>query len=225
MNKRIITIIFICFGFIYVSCSKEAPNQPPNSFQLIYPTQNLLCIENTIAFNWSKAVDPEDDDLQYNIIIATDRDLTNIIENRTISNSQISITLEKATAYYWKVEALDVNNNQGTTSETYAFLTKGDAIQNYAPFTSELLTPSNGGEVTSDTTSLTWDAADANTNDTLTYEVFFGENDNLTLQDDNVTTKSYSVSVESGKSYSWRIDVKDQNGAKSIGQVWTFSVN
>lgn len=224
--KPLNNILFIaCLCFVCIQCSKKATNNAPSAVTLIYPNNNLLCINNIINFEWTLATDPENDEVQYNVIIAKDRNLSNIVENRTISENQVSIILEKGTAYYWQVNALDIDNNLGSTSQTFAFFTYGQDISNYAPFTSVLLTPENNSQVTSGTTNLTWDAADANTGDTLTYEVFFGENDNLTLQDDNVTTKSYEVSVESGKSYSWRVDVKDQNGAKSIGQVWTFSVN
>ncbi len=219
------TLLLSCLCLLAFQCSKKESNQAPTAVSLIYPSENLLCIDTNISFNWSTAIDPENDDVEYSITIAKDRALTNIIENRTISNTQVTINLEAETAYYWKVDALDVNNNQGTASETYAFLTQGNSVANYIPFTSALLTPENNSSINANTVNLTWDAADANFEDTLTYEVYFGEVNNSTLQDDNVATKSYSVSVESGKTYSWRVDVKDQHGAKSVGHVWTFSVN
>lgn len=226
MRKLIIIVVFVSFSLSNIQCSKSEPeNQAPSSVQLIYPSANLLCIDNNIIFDWSDATDPENDDVQYNILVALDRAMTNIVENRTIASSQLSLTLNKAQAFYWTVNALDVNNNQGTTSETFAFFTKGDGIENYAPFTSELLTPENNSQINASSVNLTWDAADTNAGDTLTYEVYFGENSTLTLQDDSLTTKSFSVSVASGKTYSWKVDVVDQNGAKSIGKTWTFSVN
>lgn len=224
MRKIILLIVFVSFCFSYTRCSKTIPNEPPSSVELIYPSENLLCIENIINFNWSTATDPEDDELEYNIIIAKDRALTDIVENRTISATQVTIELEKETAYYWKVDALDINNNLGTASETSAFYTQGEVVSNYAPFTAAPENPENNGQVDAGAINLTWEAYDLNTEDTLTFEVFFGEDDNLTLLDDNVTAKSYTVSVESGKTYSWKVDVKDQNGAKSIGEVWSFIV-
>ncbi|WP_397447392.1 hypothetical protein [Polaribacter sp. R77954] len=223
--KQLNTLFLICFCLLAFQCSKNEANQAPTAVSLIYPSENLLCIDNTITFNWSTASDPENDKVEYNIIIAKDRNLTNIIENRTISNTQLTVSLEQETAYYWKVDALDVTNDLGTASETYAFFTQGETITNYVPFTSAPITPENNSQVNSNTVNLTWDAADANSNDTLTYEVYFGETGNISLQDDTVSTKSFLVSVVSGKTYSWRVDVKDQNGAKSIGHVWTFSVN
>lgn len=225
MKKKNIIIVFVSFCIISLSCSKDAENQAPSSVQLVFPSQNLLCTDNPITFDWSEATDPENDDIKYNIIIAKDRDLADIVENRTITNSQLLVTLDKATPYYWKVNALDVNNNQGVSSETYAFITKGESTTNYAPFTSELLTPNNEAQVTAGSLNLTWNGADANTTDTLTYELYFGEGANLLLVDDSLTTNSNIVEVISGKTYSWKVNVKDQEGAKSIGQTWTFTVN
>jgi len=217
-------LVFLCV--LNIQCSKDEKNKAPTAVNLIYPTKNLLCTANTINFNWSKATDPENDALEYNLIIATDRAMTNVVENSTITNLQTTVSLEKQTAYYWKVDALDINNNQGTSSEIFAFFTKGEGALNYAPFSAELVSPENNSNQSTVTSiSLTWDAADTNTSDILTYELYFGENSTLTLIDDSLSDKSRIVSVESGKSYSWKVNVKDQNGAKSIGQIWSFTVN
>ena len=217
-------LVFLCV--LNIQCSKDEKNKAPTAVNLIYPTQNLLCTDNTINFNWSKATDPENDALEYNLIIATDRAMTNVIENSTITNLQTTVSLEKQTAYYWKVDALDINNKQGTSSEIFAFFTKGEGVLNYAPFSAELVSPeNNSNQSTATSISLTWDAVDINTTDILTYELYFGENSTLTLIDDSLSDKSYTVSVESGKSYFWKVNVKDQNGAKSIGQTWSFTVN
>ena len=217
-------LVFLCV--LNIQCSKDEKNKAPTVVNLIYPTKNLLCTANTINFNWSKATDPENDALEYNLIIATDRAMTNVVENSTITNLQTTVSLEKQTAYYWKVDALDINNNQGTSSEIFAFFTKGEGALNYAPFSAELVSPENNSNQSTFTSiSLTWDAADTNTTDILTYELYFGENSTLTLIDDSLSDKSRIVSVESGKSYSWKVNVKDQNGAKSIGQIWSFTVN
>lgn len=226
MQRVFIITLIVGLFLLTTQCAKDPKNQVPTAVDLIYPTNNLLCINNTINFNWSEATDPEKDELEYNLIIATDRAMTNVVKNTTITSLQTTITLDKTTAYYWRVDALDVKNNQGTSSEVYTFYTKGEGVVNYAPFTAELVSPENESEQTATTSiSLVWDAADANTTDTLTYELYFGENSTLTLIDDSLSEKTHVVSVESGKTYSWKVNVKDQNGAKSIGQTWTFTVD
>jgi hypothetical protein len=225
MKNIVIITVLVFFSFLNTQCSKKDKNQAPSVVNLMYPAQNLLCIDTTITFEWSAATDPENDVLEYNIIIATDRDMTNVIENKMTTSLQLTVTLEKKTAYYWKVDALDVDNNQGTESEIFAFYTKGEGVLNYAPFTSELVSPENNGQVNATSVSLTWEAADTNAGDTLTYELYFGENSSLTLIDEALIVKSQTVLIESGNTYSWKVNVKDQDGAKSIGQIWSFTVN
>ena len=225
MKRVFIISVLVFFCLLTVQCSKEE-NKAPTAVSLIYPSKNLLCIDNTIIFNWSKATDPDNDQVTYNLIIATDREMTNIIENSTSTDVVATVTLEKQTAYYWKVDALDIKNNQGTASETFSFYTKGDGVLNYAPFSAELISPEkNSNQSATTSISLIWEASDANTTDTLTYELYFGENSSVALMDDSLSEKAFIVSVVSGKTYSWKVNVKDQNGAKSIGQTWSFTVN
>lgn len=224
--RKVYAIILLSFSLLVVSCSKEVPvNEAPGASSIIFPTDNLLCINNVISFSWSQAEDPEDDDVQYNIIIARNRDLSDIVENRTQTANQLTVTLEKGQAYYWNVTPIDENDNRGVSTATAAFLTRGEGVTNYAPFAAEIVSPANNSAVSAGSLTLSWNGNDVDTNDTLTYEVFFGENGNLSLQDDSVSATNYSVDIVTGRSYSWRVDVKDQNGAKSIGQVWEFTVN
>lgn len=219
-------ILFLfLFSLLALQCSKKDANQAPSTVTLIFPSENLLCIDNTVDFNWSDAIDPEANEIEYKITVATDRGLTNIVESRTVTSSQITFNLEKATAYYWQVDALDIDNNLGSSSETYAFYTQGTVIENYAPFSPKVISPENNAVVNAGTVFLRWIAEDINTTDILTYELYFGENDNLVLLENNLNSQNYEITVEAGKTYSWQVNVKDQNGAKSIGQVWTFSVN
>jgi hypothetical protein len=226
MRKIIMILNLYSLCFLAVSCSKEAPvNQPPSAVQLTFPTQDLLCIENSISFEWTDATDPEKDSIRYNIIIAKDRQLTDVIENRTVSISETSLTLEKATAFYWQVNAVDIDNNQASNSSVFAFFTKGDGVTNYAPFMADLKAPENNTSVSAGSVALVWEGADTNTEDTLTYELFFGEGTALNLLESELSLETYAVSVASGKTYSWKVNVTDSAGAKAIGQSFTFSVN
>ena len=226
MRKAILIFSFYTICFLSVSCSKEASqNLPPTLVQLQFPTQDLLCIDNTIPFNWSDATDPENDDLEYNIIVAKDRQLTNVVENRTLTASQITFILEKSTAFYWQVNAIDIDNNQATSSPVYAFYTKGNGVVNYAPFMANLKSPENNTNITSESLDLIWEGSDTNTTDTLTYELFFSEDEDPVLIENSLSLESYNVSVLSGKTYYWKVNTIDNSGAKSIGQVFSFSVD
>ncbi len=226
MKKSLMKYSLLVFFLIGVSCSKDAPvNKAPTQVQLIYPSKDLLCIDNRINFDWSDATDAENDDIEYNIIVATDRAITNDVQSLTVLSSQALIELEKRTAYYWKVEAVDANNEIGTSSEIYAFFTTGDGVQNFAPFSAEAVTPLNEASVTAGSVNLDWNGSDTNSGDVLTYQLYFGEGSSISEIESDLTESSYTVNAEAGKAYSWKVNTIDQHGAKSIGQTWIFTVN
>ena len=223
MRKALIILSLISLCFLSMQCSTEVGLfVPEKEVELIYPSENLLCIENEIDFIWESSLIGIN---QYNIIVSKDRALSDIVLNTTTALDELSLVLEKGTAYYWQVKALDSNFNQTASSTISAFYTKGEAAINYVPFMAELQAPSNLSAISAGNLSLTWKGSDADITDVLTYELFFGENTTLNLIDDSLSDENYSVNVVSGKTYSWQVNVKDNFGAKSIGQVWSFTVD
>ncbi|PKH49981.1 hypothetical protein CXF68_04360 [Tenacibaculum sp. Bg11-29] len=231
--RKIIKSIALFSLFFFLSCgggsikNLKIVNEAPTKVDLVYPTQNLLCIDNTISFDWSDATDANNDKVSYKIEFSDTREMANITNTETASTSKKAITLSKGVAYYWRVTAIDSKDELGEASLVNAFYTKGTGETNTAPFTAEIVSPENEVSLVAGTVSvdLKWKGADSNTNDVLNYEVYFGETTDLTLLEDDVAVLEKNVTVESGKTYYWKINTIDNSGAKSIGQVWSFSVN
>ncbi|MBA6156694.1 hypothetical protein H3Z83_09230 [Tenacibaculum sp. S7007] len=230
MRKVIKTIALFSLP-LFVACgggSKEPVNEAPSKVNLVYPTPNLLCIDNTITFDWSDATDPNNDNISYKVEISKNREMSNIVKSQTASTSQVNITLDKGTALYWRVTAIDAKGLAGETSSVNAFYTKGEGETNSAPFTAKLVSPSDEKSTDANASNqvvLTWEGADSD-NDTLKYDLFFGESSDFTSAfEENLTTESKEVTVESGKTYYWKVNSIDPSNAKSIGQVWSFTVN
>ena len=224
--KKVIKTIALFSLPLFVACgSKEPVNEAPTTVNLVYPTQNLLCIDNSIPFDWSDATDSNNDKISYKVEIAKNRELTNIVKTQTVNTSQATITLEKGVAYYWRVSAVDNKGKEGEPSSIFAFYTKGVGESNIAPFTAEIVKPTDESTVESTTVTLEWKGADSNTGDTLTYDVYFGEDVTPTkLIGEGLSTTNSEVKVESGKTYYWKVNTIDNAGAKSIGQIWSFIV-
>ncbi len=235
MKRKFQTFIIITLVFFF-ACSGGDDNPPkeeivdpvnmaPSKVDLIYPSENLLCIDNLIAFNWSPSVDPENDVVKYKITIAKNRSLTDLVEDRVVSGTTINITLENGVAYYWRITPEDLKDNIGESSSVFAFYTEGIGVSNYAPFTAEIISPDINSSINAGTISLNWKGADTNTEDVLTYELFFGEATDPALVSSDLTAETSDVIVESGKTYYWKINTLDNFGAKTIGQIWSFNVN
>ncbi len=235
MRKAIKTIALFSLP-LFVACGggsskgggePEVVNEAPSKVSLAYPTQDLLCIDNTIAFDWSDATDANNDAISYKVEFSNSRDMATIIKTETASSSTKSINLDKGVAYYWRVTATDSKGLSGEASSVFAFYTKGTGEANNAPFTAELVSPAAEAALDASTVSvdLQWTGADSNTDDTLSYEVFFGEDADLTDVTSSQDEELYNVTVTTGKTYYWKVNTIDNSGAKSIGQVWSFSVN
>lgn len=220
-----VTLFSVFLGL--VSCGggdKKPVNNPPSGVNLVYPTQDLLCVDNRIEFDWSDATDPDKDKVSYRLTVAKNRDLSSPVKSQKVSSSNVTISLEKGMAYYWSVTAVDSKGKEGEASSVYAFSTKGEGEVNVAPFTAALVNPSNEGNVSGTSVELKWKGADSNPGDTLKYDVFFGEDSNPALKESSLENETFTVDVESGKTYYWKVNTSDNSGAKSIGQVWSFKV-
>lgn len=235
MNKilKLIPVLTIAAVFS-VSCSSSSddgggtpavPNTAPTAVSnLVYPSSDLLCIDNNITFDWAAATDVDNDALQYTIRIATDREQTNIVEQQTTSNTSITILLSAGTAYYWNVTASD-GEDDAAASQTLAFYTEGNGVSNYAPFTATLNAPEFEAFIDAGTTTLDWTGSDVDTADTLTYDLYFGTSASPAISQSDITASTFDVTTVAGTTYYWRVDTKDNSGVKSIGQVWSFSTN
>jgi len=236
MKNKIETYIILGLFYVFaVSCGGSdddppAPPPPPNLApsvveSLIYPTPDLLCIDNTVEFKWGNATDPENDAIKYKITVASDRELTNVVKQRLVATNSTVFTFEKGKALYWNMIAVDRKNNEGPASATQAFYTSGSGTTNHAPFTAVLVAPENKSTINFGTISLMWSGSDADIDDVLTYELFFGESNNPSLKQANITDTSFDIAVETGKTYYWKVNSIDNSGVKTIGQVWEFLTN
>ncbi len=235
-NNLKLYLALLLLAIITWACSKSdggddsPPLPPPNSAptavsQLVFPTSDLLCIDNTVTFEWVASSDADGDSISYILVVATDRLLTQVVEQRTVSSTSVTISLERGVAYYWNVTARDSQGGDADSSSTFAFYTEGDGVSNYAPFSAALSAPENTGLVDAGTVNLSWTGGDTDAEDILTYELFFGESIDPPLLQSDLSDENFDVTASSGLTYYWKVNTMDDSGLKTIGQVWQFTVN
>jgi hypothetical protein len=214
-----------------ISCgSEDAPVEPvnvaPTTPTLVSPVDNKLCTNNAVTFQWNAAVDANNDPIIYQIQVSKEKDFSHIVMIAESSATYQNFTLEKATAYYWRVKSTDNEALSSTYSATFSFYTSGDGVVNYLPFLPDLVSPELNSVLGTTTAKLQWAAKDVDTQDKLVYDVYFGTTNPPTEKvgvDQEAST--LDVSVVGSKEYYWNVVVKDDKGGETVGQTWKFRTN
>ena len=201
-------------------------NNAPSKPSLTSPTNNLLCINNSVTFVWSASADPDGDAVKYEIEISKDSQFTQIANKVSSSATSQTIALDKGTAYYWRVKAIDSKNKTGDYSSTFQFYTEGTGVSNHLPFSPSIVKPELNGKVQTTSVALEWNASDVDTADTLTYDVYFGTANPPTVKvATGMSAKTLTQNVSASTKYYWKVVVKDNHGGQTIGQVWNFTTD
>ncbi|GGA67715.1 hypothetical protein GCM10008015_05580 [Flavobacterium palustre] len=230
MKKYILTLFI---GLLLISCGGgddssdvTKKNKAPSIPTLIAPANNLLCIDNSVAFQWNAASDPDSDAITYQIEIAKDNQFSQINYTNSSTTPGKTISLGKGVRYYWRVKAIDSKNLSGSYSSVFQFYTEGTALTNHLPFAPSLVKPELSSVVSDNSVVLEWIASDVDANDVLTYDVYFGTTNPPTAKvSSGQSLKTYTQSLNASGTFYWSVDVKDNKGGISKGQVWQFVKN
>ncbi len=192
----------------------RAPSTPSNPGPSDKATNQPL----TVTLSWDCS-DPDGDALTHDVYFGTSSNPTAKASTNQSGKTLSKGNLSAGTTYYWKVVAKD---SKGGTIEgpVWSFTTQS----NRAPNAPSNLSPANNATNQPLTVTLSWDCSDPD-GDTLTYEVYFGTNSNLTTKiSTSQSGKTLSRSnLSIGTTYYWKVVAKDSKGATTEGPVWRFT--
>ena len=227
-------IITLCSILLLVSCTEEESinldyplndlRVEPTTPSLIYPTNNLVCTNFNLEFDWTTSRTITGGEISYLIEIASDSEFNQILFSSTAEESGSIFTLAQGTSYFWRVKAKDNKGYESPYSSIQSFITEPEATTNIIPAISSTATPATGATVTGNSTTLQWDATDGD-NDPLVYDVYFGESNPPQLFAENLSASSLEVTIEASKTYYWRVIAKDSHQGVAISRVWNFETN
>jgi hypothetical protein len=97
-------------------------------------------------------------------------------------------------------------------------------IEHFAFSTPEAVAPANESViyVTGTTVDLTWTSTNES-GDPVKADIYFGTGDTPPLVQANHNALTYTVTVEPGMTYFWRVVMRDANGITTDGPVWSFT--
>ena len=227
-------IVLLFGGFILLlsSCAKDPIPVEPGVATLLSPANDETCLDGTslndtqsnVSFSWSAASDA----LSYEVVISNL--LTQSSQTYTTPSNQTTIALTKAEPYSWIVKSIGEEGSTPSESEQWKFYLAGDAVVNYAPFPSELISPRSGANSTpniNNLITLSWNASDVD-GDLAQFEVYLDQTDATTrieTIDYQAQETSLDVEVENNATYYWKIIAIDANGNQSNSGVYAFRTN
>jgi Tol biopolymer transport system component len=105
--------------------NSDALNRPPTDLNLISPADNSVNIGIEVNLTWSDAVDPDDDEVFYNVEIRNDIN-SDVIVIEDLTDTSYHLTgLQFGAKYFWQIIATDTINPEVLstifTFETNAF--------------------------------------------------------------------------------------------------------
>ncbi|MFD2518231.1 hypothetical protein [Salinimicrobium flavum] len=212
-------------GLMLLSCTAEdqpVENKAPSKPLLLAPENDLFCTTDVQIFEWSRATDPEEDELVYNLEISEDKEFKNLFFSGETGNLSKTVPLKKGEDFYWRVSARDKNGNKSEYSAFRSLYTEAEATSNFLPTAAVVVSPEEGAQISGTTTSLEWTAEDAD-GDQLSFDLYFGKSVEPELLKENLAAFTYDVSLETGSTYYWKVIVKDEHGGITGGKVWSFT--
>ncbi|WP_298553339.1 hypothetical protein [uncultured Algibacter sp.] len=233
--KKILYILV--FSIIAASCSSgssdddggsdKGKDSTPSTPVLVFPSEDQLCIENTLNFTWNASTNEDGSSVIYTFEIATDNLFSNIVVSEVQTSLSKIVTLDKGVAYYWRVKAKSTKNIESDFSPVSQFYTEEIANTNNLPFSPANISPFLGQNFDSvSTIDLQWTASDVD-KDPLKFDVYFGKNKTaLTLVSGDTDNTTLQVTVDTANTvYYWQVIAKDDKGAQTSSPIWEFKIN
>ncbi len=213
--------LFSCGGSDDGGAGPSSSNVAPTVPKLVFPTNNLVCTNFNLEFDWDAATDSNGDAISYTVDISESETFSTLLFTTTTIETVNTVTLEKGTTYFWRVKASDSEGNESIYSDTQTFFTEPDAAVNTVPNAPSVVVPTLGERVSGSSITLDWGASDVD-QDPLLYDLYFGDTNPPVLISENITVSTFDVSVSANTTYYWRVVVKDSHQSATIGQVWNF---
>lgn len=188
------------------------PDQPPRLLELS-PANGSLQRAN-LTLSWT-GLDPDGAELNFTVWSRIDDGLWVKTELGNLTEFDMT-DLPVGSKITWKVEADD--GNLTANSSEHTFTTNG-------PATVRLLSPVDGQRLSLGPPILNWTATD-NDSTTLTYSVFYGEEDSAMVRVVQGLDRTYYLldQINEGGNYTWRVEVDDGLGPVSSA-VGRFVLN
>ncbi len=206
-------ILLITILFAFSACSIDDANAPkyPNS---VGKLSGKVVTNNNIPLN----------DVKITTSPAFKEVLTNNngeFDIAAIPDGKYTVIATKAG---YKTARIDTKIAAGYKTSVKITMNEG-VDENNPPTKPHNPRPPDKSKISNKSFNLRWECSDPD-GDKLSYTVYFGASNPPVKVADNRTENSFDVkNLKTGKTYYWKIVAKDEKGAETAGNIWSFTVN
>lgn len=196
------------------------PVPTPTAATLNTPAKNSECLDGeNVEFKWAASENTD----SYDIVVKNLLTQSPIIQ--TTTSTTVTIKLIKGQPYSWYIISKSNSTAETAESEKWKFYLKGDPVANYSPFPADLISPKAEATVSAGSIKFEWSGSDADSGDTLTFDIYIDtENPPTTRVKANHTTSSINHAINSAGTYYWKVISRDNSGSNSDSGVSKFKV-
>jgi len=206
--------------FVPRTGAEPIENNPPNVPSEPTPANGSINVSVLETLSWV-CEDPDGDPVTFDVYFGTESPPALVASNHT-NTSYTPGKMNYSTRYYWKIIAWD-NQSLFTEGPDWEFITEEKV--NSPPHMPSNESPENGSTGVAIDVALSWEGGDPDEEDTVRYDVYFGNTSDPVLVANNITNTSYQPDepLEYNTMYHWRIVAWDDQNASTQGPLWVFT--
>ena len=194
-------------------------NQPPYIPSNLYPSDGELYVDPDADLSWHGGDPNPSDIVTYDVYFGTSSSPPKIVSNQT-STTYDPGKMDYNTKYFWRIVAWD-NYNASAEGPIWDFTTEGP---NNAPNTPGNPSPYDGEIDVDIDIILSWEGGDPDPGDTVTYDVYFGDNSPPVKVACNISDTYYNPGkLNLSTIYYWQIVSRDNHDVVVTGPEWDFT--
>jgi hypothetical protein len=216
---------------VLISCGGGSDGPEENSAPTIpvqkTPTNEFASDKVKIEFTWWASTDAEADAMSYVLQIAEDDQFSSGL--KTISNitgTSIQVDLVSSTAYYWRIKAVDDEQNESAYSDVSVFYTDGYRVGNQIPSAPVLMSPTNNFLCSVNNVDFGWEASTDGDGDAITYTIEVTKDEQFNSIDvtiGNISSTLKQIDLLRATTYYWRVKATDEtNESSAYSSIYKF---
>jgi len=204
-------------------------NNPPNTSSNPSPSNHATTVSINADLSWTGGDPNTGDTVTYDVYFGTSA-TPPLVSNDQPGTTYDPGTLAYNTKYYWKITATD-NHAVSAIGPLWNLTTETPPPPNNPPNTPSNPTPSDlaTGILIKDV-DLSWTSGDPDPEDTVTYDVYFGNNPTPPLSETigPCPATQLPMTYDPGTlvnhvTYFWKIVARDNHGVTTEGPLWDFT--